>query len=223
MMPSGLTLPDHPPTSQPAHGNSRDSRPWEASPVSTGTRARPAAVGRIRLETHPATLEPSLVIYGVSLLAGCLLAGLFLGDLLGTLIGVQANVGGVGLAMILLILLSDGLRRRGRLTPVTEQGVLFWSAIYIPVVVAMAAKQNVIAAVKGGPAAILAGVGAVALGFLLVPLLSRLGGGPPSARGPTTPTEGGGAGLAAAEEGTGSEEDHAVESHGAAPGEEGKR
>jgi len=119
-----------------------------------------------------------LVIYGVSLLAGCLLAGLFLGDLLGALIGVQANVGGVGIAMVLLILLSDTLRRRGRLTPLTEQGVLFWSAIYIPVVVAMAAKQNVIAAVKGGPAAILAGIGAVALGFLLVPILGRMGGGP---------------------------------------------
>jgi len=119
--------------------------------------------------------ESFLVIYGVSLLAGSMLAGLFLGDLLGAVLGVQANVGGVGLAMVILILASDGLRRRGRLTPLTEQGVLFWSAIYIPVVVAMAAKQNVIAAVKEGPAAILAGVGAVVLSFLLVPLLSRIG------------------------------------------------
>lgn len=118
-----------------------------------------------------------MVIYGVSLLAGCMLAGLYLGDLLGSLLGVNANVGGVGLAMILLILLSDALRRRGRLTAVTEQGVLFWSGIYIPVVVAMAAKQNVIAAVEGGPTAILAGVGAVALSFLLVPVLTRVGGG----------------------------------------------
>lgn len=119
-----------------------------------------------------------MVIYGVALLAGCLLAGLFLGDLLGILIGVRANVGGVGLAMVLLILLSDRLRRSGRLNPLTEQGVLFWSAIYIPVVVAMAAKQNVIAAVEGGPAAILAGVGAVGLSFLLVPVLSRIGTDP---------------------------------------------
>ncbi len=83
-----------------------------------------------------------MVIYGVALLAGCMLGGLFLGDLLGVFIGVEANVGGVGLGMILLILLSDRLRKGGRLTPLTEQGVLFWSAIYIPVVVAMAAKQN---------------------------------------------------------------------------------
>jgi malonate transporter MadL subunit len=124
-----------------------------------------------------------LVIYGVSLLAGCLLAGLYLGELLGQLIGVQANVGGVGIAMLLMILLSDRLRKAGRLNPITEQGVLFWSAIYIPVVVAMAAKQNVLAALEGGPAAILAGVGAVVVSFALVPVLSRVGGGPPAPAG----------------------------------------
>lgn len=116
-----------------------------------------------------------MVIYGVSLLAGCVLLGLFLGDILGKLIGVQANVGGVGIAMLLLILSSDVIRRRGGLKPLTRQGVLFWSAIYIPIIVAMAARQNVIAAVKGGPAAILAGALAVGASFLLVPALSRLG------------------------------------------------
>ena len=44
-----------------------------------------------------------MVIYGVGLLAACMLAGVILGDLLGQLIGVQANVGGVGIAMLLLI------------------------------------------------------------------------------------------------------------------------
>lgn len=116
-----------------------------------------------------------MVIYGVAFLATCLIFGLFIGDLLGVVIGVQANVGGVGIAMILMILGSDALRRRGRLSPVTEQGVLFWSAIYIPVVVAMAAKQNVVGALGGGPAAILAGSGAVVVCFLLVPVLSRVG------------------------------------------------
>jgi len=119
-----------------------------------------------------------VVIYGVAFLCGCLLAGLFVGDLLGQLIGVQANVGGVGIAMLLMILLSDALRKRGRLGPVTERGVLFWSAVYIPVVVAMAAKQNVVAALSGGPAAILAGILAVLLGFVLVPPLSRVGASP---------------------------------------------
>lgn len=116
-----------------------------------------------------------MVIYGVAFLCGCMLAGLFAGEVLGDLIGVQANVGGVGIAMLLMILLSDALRRRGRLNAVTERGVLFWSAIYIPVVVAMAATQNVVAALEGGPAAILAGTLAVGVGFLLVPALSRVG------------------------------------------------
>ncbi len=119
-----------------------------------------------------------MVIYGVSILAGCMLGGLFLGDLLGQLMGVQANVGGVGIAMLLMIFLSDRLRNAGKLKPLTEQGILFWSAIYIPVVVAMAAKQNVLAALKGGPAAILAGTGAVLVSFALVPVLSRIGAPP---------------------------------------------
>ena len=118
-----------------------------------------------------------MVIYGVSLLAGCMIAGIFLGELLGKLIGVQANVGGVGIAMLLMILFADFLRRRGRLNPVSQQGVIFWSSIYIPVVVAMAAKQNVVAAVKGGPAALLAGALAVVVSCALVPLISRIGAG----------------------------------------------
>jgi malonate transporter MadL subunit len=116
-----------------------------------------------------------LVIYGVALLSGCMIAGVFGGELLGELIGVQANVGGVGIAMLLLVLVSDVLQRQGRLEPISRQGILFWSSIYIPVVVAMAASQNVVAAVDGGPAALLAGALAVGVGFALVPAISRLG------------------------------------------------
>jgi len=53
--------------------------------------------------------------------------------------------------------------------------VEFWSAIYIPIVVAMAAQQNVYGALSGGPMAILAGTAAVAVAFALVPVLSRVG------------------------------------------------
>ena len=116
-----------------------------------------------------------MVIYGVALLSICLISGLFVGEVLGMAIGVQANVGGVGIAMLLLIFLSDVLRKRSRLTEVSQRGVVFWSSIYIPVVVAMAAKQNVLAAVKGGPAALLAGALAVAVCFAFVPLISRIG------------------------------------------------
>jgi len=117
-----------------------------------------------------------LVIYGVGLLAACYLSGVFLGDLLGDLIGVQANVGGVGIAMLFLILASDALIKRGRLKLHTREGVIFWSAIYIPVIVAMAATQNVVAALHGGPMAFLAGALAVVACFVLVPVISRIGG-----------------------------------------------
>ena len=117
-----------------------------------------------------------MVIYGTGLLAGCYLAGVFLGDLLGEVLGVQANVGGVGIAMLFLILISDALIKRGRIKPVTRQGVVFWSTIYIPVIVAMAARQDVVAALDGGLMATTAGALAVVACFLLVPVLSRLGG-----------------------------------------------
>lgn len=116
-----------------------------------------------------------MIIYGVALLSICTLAGLFLGDLLGVLLGVPSNVGGVGIAMIFLIFGGSWLSKRGALAAKTEQGIEFWSAIYIPIVVAMAAQQNVLGALSGGPAAILAGLAAVSLSFALVPVLDRLG------------------------------------------------
>jgi len=116
-----------------------------------------------------------MAIYGTALLSLCLLAGLFLGKLLGIVVGVDANVGGVGIAMLLLILIAERLQKSGRLKPLSEKGILFWSSIYIPIVVAMAASQNIIAAIKGGPIGILAGVLAVMVGFALVPVISRLG------------------------------------------------
>ncbi|MCM2331667.1 MAG: malonate transporter subunit MadL [Pseudomonas sagittaria] len=116
-----------------------------------------------------------MIIYGVALLSICTLAGLFVGDLLGVLMGVPSNVGGVGIAMILLIFGGGYLSKRGLLAGKTEQGIEFWSAIYIPIVVAMAAQQNVLGALSGGPAAILAGLAAVSISFALVPVLDRLG------------------------------------------------
>lgn len=124
-----------------------------------------------------------MAIYGTALLAICVLAGLFVGDLLGSAIGVKANVGGVGFAMILLILASEYLRKRDLLPTPTKEGVHFWSAIYIPVVVAMAAQQNVVGAIKGGPAAILAGVLATAVCYALIPIIERIGKDRPLANG----------------------------------------
>ena len=47
-----------------------------------------------------------MVIYGVALLAGCYMAGNVIGDVLGALLGVKANIGGVGFAMLFLIIIS---------------------------------------------------------------------------------------------------------------------
>ena len=60
-----------------------------------------------------------MIIYGVALLAFCFLTGNYIGDILGALLGVKANVGGVGFAMLLLIILTNkgidaGLIKKGR-------------------------------------------------------------------------------------------------------------
>ncbi len=128
-----------------------------------------------------------MAVYGTALLAICLLVGNLLGTLLGQAMGIDANVGGVGIAMLLLILITDRLRSAGTLTAPTQAGVVYWSSIYIPIVVAMAATQNVPAAVNAGSVALLAGGIAVVASFALVPLLSRLGPKEPPTR-PATHT-----------------------------------
>lgn len=116
-----------------------------------------------------------MVLYGVAALALCMILGTLIGELLGVVLGVDANVGGVGFAMIMLIVAADWLRRKGKFPKPSEQGVLFWSAMYIPIVIAMASIQNVAKAITGGPMAILAGLGALAAGAALVPVLARIG------------------------------------------------
>jgi malonate transporter MadL subunit len=128
-----------------------------------------------------------MVIYGTALLSLCLLTGLIIGELLGLVLGVEANVGGVGIAMLLLIMLCGWLQRAGRLQPPTESGIVFWSSIYIPVVVAMAASQNVTAAIAGGAVAIVAGVLVVIISFAMVPLISRVGSAADSPESETLP------------------------------------
>ena len=103
-----------------------------------------------------------MVIYGVALLSFCMLVGVFLGDMLGEVMGVQANVGGVGIAMLLLLVLSNLGSAERKLSPFTEKGIGFWSAMYIPIVVWMA---------------IVAGVAAVSASFAMIPLLAHLGRG----------------------------------------------
>lgn len=117
-----------------------------------------------------------MAISGVALLAICTLLGAYLGDLLGQILGVKANVGGVGIAMLMLISARMWLVGRKKLGAQMNLGVAFWGAIYIPIVVAMAATQNTISAIKSGPLVVYAAVGSVVVCFAVVALFSRFGG-----------------------------------------------
>ena len=114
-------------------------------------------------------------IYGVALLAACFLAGKLLGNVLGNLINIESDIGGVGFAMLLLMVSSMYLRKKGWMVEETKKGILFWSSIYIPIVVAMAATLNVNSAMSGGVVTLVAGIGVTLVCMLLVPLLSKIG------------------------------------------------
>jgi len=121
-----------------------------------------------------------MTIYGVALLAICTLAGVILGDMLGVLLGVKSNVGGVGIAMLLLICARLWMQKRsGGMSKEFEMGVGFWGAMYIPVVVAMAAQQNVVTALRGGPVAILAAAASVVVCGCVIAFISRFNKGEP--------------------------------------------
>lgn len=116
-----------------------------------------------------------MIIYGVALLAFCFLAGKLVGSFLGMCIGVDGDVGGVGFAMLFLMLINLYLKNRGWLKVETTRGILFWSSMYLPIIVAMAATQNVKAAISNGPVALVAGIIVTTAGFFLVPIIAKIG------------------------------------------------
>ncbi len=124
-----------------------------------------------------------MVFYGTALLAGCLFVGLAIGQVIGTALGVESDIGGVGIAMLLLIGSTSWLSRRGAWPPSAAPGIEYWGNVYIPIVVAMAASQNVRGALVGGGLAITAGFASVAIAFITVAVLIRRFG-----RAPATPS-----------------------------------
>ena len=116
-------------------------------------------------------------IFGLGIVAFCMYVGSFLGRLLANIVGLPgADVGGVGFATLLLILICNHLKTRGKtLSAATDNGVKFLGAIYIPIVVAMSANQNVLGALSGGVIALAGGALAVLLSLLLVPVISDIG------------------------------------------------
>lgn len=115
-----------------------------------------------------------MVIYGTALLAACLLIGTVVGRALGQTLGLNSDLGGVGIAMLLLIGGISWLRQRRLMPTVTESGIQYWNLLYVPIVVAMAASQNVMGALSGGLVAAAAGTVPVAACFLLTAALIRM-------------------------------------------------
>lgn len=117
-----------------------------------------------------------MVIYGVMVLGLCMLVGTSIGLVLGQAIGITGDIGGVGFSMLLLVFVTPWLKSKGWLPAPSEGGIMFWNAMYIPVVIAMAATQNVAAAMSGGWIAFLAGVLSVVAGFVLIRPITALAG-----------------------------------------------
>lgn len=131
-------------------------------------------------QAAPKDGEGSLTISGVALLAICTLLGSLLGDWLGAVLGVKANVGGVGIAMMFLVAARFWLLKRRLLSSGVKRGVEFWGALYIPIVIAMAAQQNVVSALGSGFVVIVAAISTLAVCFACVALISRIGGSGPT-------------------------------------------
>lgn len=97
-----------------------------------------------------------------------------MGEALGLAFNLKGNLGGVGFGMLMLIFLNDYFKRKEMLLPETEKGILFWSSMYIPVVVAMSATQNVKAALSGGWVAILVAIFTTAACYSLIPVMAKM-------------------------------------------------
>ena len=106
-----------------------------------------------------------MVIYGLALLSACFFGGMLLGDILGMITGVGSNVGGVGFAMLALILVSSKLLKENKLSTKAQDGIMFWSAMYIPIAAIMG----------GGLLTIMCGIVCTIVPLLLIPVISKLG------------------------------------------------
>ena len=113
------------------------------------------------------------MIYGVAAMAACMLLGKLLGTVLGMLTGIGSEIGGVGFAMLLLIFITNCKWFRFTQKDAFKKGIGFWKSMFIPVVVAMSASQNVYSMLSSGLVALAAGAAAVGFSFFLVYLLHK--------------------------------------------------
>ena len=113
------------------------------------------------------------MIYSLVTLALCMLLGKYLGTLRGALVGIGGDVGGVGFAIILLLFVGNSKLFSFTKRQDFKDGMTFWKKMYIPVVVARAASQNVYRVLTSGMVAIVGGAAAVAFPFLLLYILHK--------------------------------------------------
>ena len=72
-----------------------------------------------------------------------------------------------------LVMVNDQFYKKTSLHVETQAGVLFWSSMYIPVIVAMSSILNVKVALSNGWVAIFSGIVATSCCYLLIPLISK--------------------------------------------------
>ena len=111
------------------------------------------------------------MIYGVATLAGCMIGGMLLGEIFGEVIGAGTEVGGVGFAILLLVFITNCKSLPFTQKPGFSQGISFWKGMFIPVVIAMTATQDVFHMLSSGIVAITAGAAAFGSSCLLLYLL----------------------------------------------------
>ncbi len=114
------------------------------------------------------------MIYGVATLAACMLLGTLMGTVFGDLIGAGTEIGGVGFSMLLLIFVTNSKKLAFTQKPAFAQGMNFWKAMFIPVVIAMTATQNVFQMLSSSIVAIAAGAAAVGFSYLMLYVLHKL-------------------------------------------------
>ena len=105
-----------------------------------------------------------------------MLTGSFIGNVLGHVIGLGSDVGGVGFAMLLLIFVTNSKKITKVLPAGTMEGMKFWQNMFIPIIIAMSASQNVYSALDGGVLALIAGVLAVVFAFIMLIVLNKAAG-----------------------------------------------
>lgn len=108
-----------------------------------------------------------MIIYGIALVSLCVIIGEFIGISIGYITGLNVDVGGIGIAMILLMLISNYFSSKGyKFHELTEEGIKFWSSLYIPIFFAMISKLNVYLAFSSGIIPVLISIFVVLLMFI---------------------------------------------------------